>query len=40
MLLDLIYIIFELDIKANRVLTHCVNGMGSFSQSLLAGHPG
>lgn len=35
MLLDLIYNIFELDIKANRVLTHCGNSMGSFSQDLL-----
>lgn len=35
MLLDLTYIIFGLDIKANRVLAHCVNGTGSFSQALL-----
>lgn len=25
----------ELDIKAHRVLPHCVNGVGSFRQSLL-----
>lgn len=35
MLLDLTYIIFGLDIKANRVLVRCVNGTGSFSQDLL-----
>ena len=35
MLLDLTYIIFGLDIKANRVLACCVDGTGSFSQALL-----